>query len=87
MWRVRYLFLELYRNNKKIIEKHGEVFIPIDKFMDRLGLSKNDPFVLFKSLTGEHKEAIGLSFDARQTFEYEGVEISLFGRPHLGCWF
>jgi hypothetical protein len=51
--------------------------------MDRLDLSKNDTFVLFKSVTSEHKEAIGLSFDVRQSFGHEGIDISLFDRPHL----
>jgi hypothetical protein len=76
-------FQELYRNNNKIIEKHGEVFISIEKFMERLDLNRNDTFVLFKSLTGEHEEAIGLSFDIRQGFGHEGIDISLLGRPHL----
>jgi hypothetical protein len=51
--------------------------------MERLNLDRNHTYVLFRSLTGEHEETIGLSFDLRQSFGYEGIEISLLGRFHL----
>jgi hypothetical protein len=76
-------FQELFRKNKKVIEKHGQIFIPIEKFMERLNLDRNDTYVLFRFLTEEHEETIGLSFNVRQSFGYEGIEISLLGRPHL----